>query len=327
MGPALGTARIFVPSRMRHRPLGASLLRRSEVGYCAAVVEPPELTVVLTAHNRADLIDETLRALAAQEWDGSWDILLLDNDSTDETPAILESWLDRLPAPARIVTAADGHSPAYSRNTAAITATGRSMAFIDDDDLVGPGWVAAIGQALRDNPFVGSRFDYRLLNDEELADYRGSFQTTELGHLFGVPVVSSGGVGCRRELWLALGGQNEAIGYGGIDIEFALRANLKGSPPVLADGAIYHVRLREDARASFTQGRRFGRSRVTLYRLHRDSFGISPMPLTEVIRRWGGLVRRLPSIRRRGPRLVWCWQLGQRIGHLQGSAAARTWYP
>lgn len=300
---------------------------RHWLSYCAAVAEPPELTVVLTTHNRADVIEEVLRSLATQEWDGTWDILLLDNDSTDETPAILQSWLHRFPVPARIVRATGGHSPAYSRNTAAVAATARSLAFIDDDDLVGPGWVSAIGEALRDNTFVGSRFDYRLLNDEKLAAYRGRFQTTELGHVFGVPVVSSGGVGCRRELWLALGGQNEAIGYGGIDIEFALRANLRGSPPVLADRAIYHVRLREDARASFTQGRRFGRSRVTLYRLHKESFDVQPMPLTEVVRRWGGLVRRLPSTRRRGPRLVWCWQLGQRIGHLQGSAAARTWYP
>lgn len=289
--------------------------------------EPLELTVVVTTHNRSDLVGETLASLAMQEWDGSWEILLVDNDSTDETPAVLRSWVDRFPVSTSILTASDGRGPAYARNVAVAHARGRSVAFVDDDDLVGPGWVDAVGSALRDRELVGSRFDYRRLNDAAIADYRGSFQTTGLGEVFGVPVVSSGGVGCRRQLWLELAGQSEALGYGGEDIDFALRANLAGATPVFADGAIYHVRLRDGARASFTQGRRFGRSRVALYSRHRATFGLEAESVPRWLRRCGGLILRLPSIRHRGPRLVWCWQLGLRLGHLHGSLVEKTWYP
>ena len=71
------------------------------------VSAPLDLTVVVPTHNRADLIEETLAALAEQEWAGGrWDIVLVDNDSTDATPEILERWAERMPVPTRIVTVA-----------------------------------------------------------------------------------------------------------------------------------------------------------------------------------------------------------------------------
>lgn len=287
-----------------------------------------ELTVILTAHNRADLVEETLASLAEQVWDdGAWDVVLVDNDSTDHTPQILERWADKMPVPTRIVRATARRSPAHARNVGVAAATAPNVTFIDDDDLIADDWVAAMGTALRAHPLVASRHDHRCLNDETLAGYRGSFQTGEIGVVFGVPVASGGGLGCRRSLWNELGGQSESLGYGGEDIDFALRANLAGCPPVLAEDAVYHVRLRGGVRRTFIQGHRFARSRVRLYRAHGTDFGAHPDPVTTVVRRWAGLVRRLPLLRRPGPRLVWAFQLGGRVGHLQGSLLERTWYP
>ena len=286
-----------------------------------------ELTVILTAHNRADLVEEMLASLAEQEWGGDWDIVLVDNDSTDATPEILERWADKMPVPTQVVTATEHHNLCYSRAAGVAVSDGEAIAFLDDDDMIAPGYVAAIADALRDHPFVGPRHDHTLLNDEVSAAYRGGFQTTELGTAFGVEMVSGGGFSCRRQLWDDLGGQRAEIGYGAEDIDFALRAADRGARPGFVPDAVYHVRLRTGARTSFRQGRQFGAARAMIHALHGQAAGSRPESVGRVLRRWAGLAFRLPNLRHEGPRLVWLWQLGRQIGQLQGSLTHRTWYP
>jgi len=287
-----------------------------------------ELTVIVTAHNRADVLDETLSSLADQEWaDGDWDIVLVDNDSTDDTPQLLQRWVDKMPVPTTIVTATDAHTASYARGAGVAATDATGVAFLDDDDVLGVGFVAAIGTALRSHRLVGSRHELGYLNDPTMVEHRGSFQTSRLGELFGVPVCGGGGMACRRELWNELGGQKLSIGYGGQDVEYCLRAHQVGATAVFAPDAVYHVRLRDKAGSSFHQARLYSVGRVRLYRMHRDHLDHRPETLRRTVRRWAGLVRRLPDLRHPGTRNVWMWQLGIRVGHLQGSLVERTWYP
>jgi glycosyltransferase involved in cell wall biosynthesis len=292
-----------------------------------ATPEQPELTLIVTAHNRADLVEETLSSLADQEWDGSWDIVLVDNDSADDTPAILERWVDKMTVPAQVVTATELHNLSYARHVGVDASNAASIAFLDDDDVISPGYVAAMGDALRNHELVGPRHEHALLNDPVLARYRGSFQTAGLGEIFGATMVSGGGFACRRDLWDRLGGHSIETGYGAEDAEFALRAARDGVRPAFVPDAIYHVRLRGGVGASFRQGRTFAAARVRLHRIFGTEFGQRGDSLLRVLRNWAGMALRLPSIREEGPRLVWMWQLGRRVGHLEGSVRERVWCP
>lgn len=290
--------------------------------------ERPELAVIVTTHNRADIVEETLSSLADQVWaDGTWEIVLVDNDSTDDTPAILERWVEKMPVPTRVVTATEHHNLSYARHAGVDATNSPSIAFLDDDDVIAPGYVAAMGTALRDHELAGPRHEHRFLNDEATARYRGTFQTNGLGEIFGVPMVAGGGFACRRELWDHLGGHRIETGYGAEDLEFALRAAQAGVEPIFVSDAVYHVRLRSGARSSFRQGRSFAVARVRLYRTFGAGFDVAPDSSTRLIRNWVGMLLRLPGIRHEGPRLVWMFQLGRRIGHLEGCVRERTWYP
>ena len=183
--------------------------------------EPLEVTIVLLTRNRADLVEQTLASLAEQEWDGDWDILLVDNDSTDATPEILERWADKMPVATRVVSATEGHSCAHARNAGVARAESRSFAFVDDDDLLATGWVAAMGAALREHEFVASRCEYFELNEPEVAVLH-TFQTERIGLHFGEPVVDGAGSGMRRELWNDLGGNDESLGFAE-DADLSLR--------------------------------------------------------------------------------------------------------
>lgn len=59
----------------------------------------------MAARNAASTIGQTLGALAAQDYDGAWEVLVVDGGSTDSTRGISESFADRPPG-LRVVDAA-----------------------------------------------------------------------------------------------------------------------------------------------------------------------------------------------------------------------------
>src|SRR4051812_37521166 len=117
------------------------------VGRC-----PVDLSVVIAARDAESTLGEQLRALEAQEWDGTWEVLVVDNGSTDGTVDVVRRAATGWPA-LRLVPATNGVGPAYARNVGARAAAGRSLAFCDADDVVAPGWVVAVGAALRREEF------------------------------------------------------------------------------------------------------------------------------------------------------------------------------
>lgn len=289
-------------------------------------IEAFELTVVVLTRNRADLVEETLASLAGQKWDGRWDIVFLDNGSTDATPRILRQRLDCMPTPTRIVEATGGQSVPYARNAGAKATTARSVVFVDDDDVLAPGFVAAMGMALRDHEFVGPRHDYHTLNDERTARDRTG-QTKGLNHFGGIPVVSGGGFGCRRDLWEQVGGNDESF-RAGQDIDFSLRvAALDTITPHFCGDAEYCVRARTTTRGAFRQGKRMGRAAIRLHKVHTAHLRPEPEATRQWMRRWVALVLRLRGLRQTENRPRWAFDVGREVGRLMGMLAHRTWSP
>ncbi len=283
-----------------------------------------ELTVVFTTHNRGHLIDESLAALAQQDWDGDWEIVLVDNDSSDDTPTVLRSWAERMPVDVQVVNETAGHGPSYSRNAGVRNSKGVNVAFVDDDDLVSPGWVAAIGEALREYELVGSRHDFELLNPPVLAATRTN-QLTELGRFYGLPVVSGGGLGVRRELWELAGGSNQSFRTGQ-DIDFAIRLGKVASPTAtMCQNALYHMRLRDGALDAFEQGERFGRAWVRLHAEH-DDVAVGPsLSLRQWARRWVALGLRIRKLNDPAQRIRWSFDVGYEVGRVTGAIRYRRW--
>ncbi|MEO0494452.1 MAG: glycosyltransferase family A protein [Actinomycetota bacterium] len=285
-----------------------------------------ELAVIVTTHNRADLVDEALASLADQTWrDGSWKVVVVDNASTDATPEVLARWAGQMPVPFEIVTATDGRGPSYARNAGVDAAAAPNLAFVDDDDIVGAGWVAAIGEALRNEPLVASRFDYDRLNPPAVAAHH-VVNVDALPCVGDTPVASSAGLGCRRDLWERLGGNDTALRHGE-DIDFSLRASAGGTDPAFEPGAVYHVRLRDGAGEAWRRGRHLGRASVDLHVRHGRERGERRDRLGVVLRSYLGYLARVPDLARSDRRIAYAEQLGRRIGRLEGSFRHRIWFP
>gem|GEM_PF-1293645 len=287
-----------------------------------------ELSVVLTAHNRAELVPEMLESLSSQEWaDGNWEIVLVDNNSTDETAAILYEWAERMPVPARVLHATEHNNCAYARNAGVASSTGTNIALLDDDDVLGDGWVQAMGQALRHHEFVASRCDYQLLNDPREAKHY-DFQTSRLGRHFGTEVVDGAGSGFNRRLWERVGGNDLTIGFSE-DADLSLRIARLKEPvqPHFVSDAVCFVRLRTTLKSAFTRGVRRGRCQVSLYQRHGEHFEVQRDSAVVTAGRWLRLVPQMRWLLTPQTQGLWLEALGRRIGRLQESIRTTTWYP
>src|SRR5574338_167399 len=111
------------------------------------------LTIAICTWNRAPLLAMTLERLCEPDvLTGSCEVIVVDNGSTDATPDVVARYRDRLPL--RTVRESEqGISPA--RNRALDEAAGAHLIYIDDDVLVGPGWLDAYRTAFRAHPDAG----------------------------------------------------------------------------------------------------------------------------------------------------------------------------
>jgi glucosyl-dolichyl phosphate glucuronosyltransferase len=144
-----------------HRVVGGTLLELD--GRPIESIESYDVTVVVPTFNRQELLARTLETLLQQQA-GSvrYEILVIDNNSSDGTRAVVETFTNRAPVVRYVFESRTGVSHARNAGTAAARAP--LIAFIDDDVEADPMWVARIKRAFDDHPeidCIGGRIDAR----------------------------------------------------------------------------------------------------------------------------------------------------------------------
>lgn len=115
------------------------------------------VAVCLYTAGKAREIDATLAALAASELSGAR-VVVLDNGSRDDTPQVLAAWQERLGQSMVVVTLPVNIGAPAARNWLmghAAVADTDFVAYLDDDALVPPDWLARLAVAVRAYPRAG----------------------------------------------------------------------------------------------------------------------------------------------------------------------------
>lgn len=294
-------------------------------------------SVILPCFNGSTTIAVQLDALTRQHWPGAWELIVVNNGSTDSSMDIVESYRDRLPG----LTIVQAHVPGtprlgvpHSYNVGIQAATGDAFVFCESDDEVAPGWLAAMGNALSHHEFVVARLDHRKLNAEWLHPRNGDgYQAAGLSRMDREPhflMASACGFGIRRSLYDKVGALSTAFPIAH-DAEYCWRAQLAGYSLHFEPEALIYYREKSALKDRFRQGQNWGRDTT---RMHQH-FQLPPGRFA-LLRQVIAIGRALPTGVRAGllwtlgpPKARtlladWVWDMGWSTGRLQAILQNRT---
>ena len=104
----------------------------------------PEVSIVIGTYNRCDVLRGTLESLLTQNSGVDYEVIVVDNNSTDDTRNMVESLRDNLRTKDLIYCFERKQGISHARNRGIRAARGRLIAFTDDDIRPAPNWIASI---------------------------------------------------------------------------------------------------------------------------------------------------------------------------------------
>lgn len=278
---------------------------------------PRLVSVIVPVRDAAETLAGQLAALASQDYEGEWELIVADDHSTDGSAQIARGQGAR-------VVASGGRGPNLARNAGVQAARGDFLAFCDADDLADSAWLTGLAAAATRGDLVQGSLDMEALNDADMRCWHQPLtweRGTPIRHF--MPAVSTGNLGIWRGAFVAIGGFSEEVSRGE-DKDLGWRAQLAGYEVVRAPEAVMAYRYRRTPGAVAAQHFAWGMANSRLYRRFR-AHGMARTRLRDSVHGWAWLGATVPllafSRRRRG---AWARQAGLRAGQLVGSIRHRV---
>lgn len=144
----------------------ATLQRHVQVGTVmdwiarAELRTAPLISVVLPTRNRAALLPRAIATVLDQRY-ANWELLVVDDASTDDTPAVLAGIDD----PRVRALAGPGRGVCAARNVALAAAAGSLITYLDDDNRMHPDWLRAVVWAFEQQPATAVLYGAFVVDD------------------------------------------------------------------------------------------------------------------------------------------------------------------
>ena len=205
--------------------------------------------MVVPTSNRADYLEVTLGSLAAQDLDGAYEVIAIDDGSSDRTPAVIEA------AGVRSVRRDEPSGPNAARNTGVRVAGADLIAMVDDDVWAPPGWLRALVEGAERHPgaaALGGPIRARFEGPAPRSCGREQPPITSLD--LGpedrpADLVWSANMAIRRGAFEMVGPFDERFSTGGDEEDWLRRLRVFGGEVMyVADAWLDHRRAGDDAR-------------------------------------------------------------------------------
>ena len=120
------------------------------------MINSTKITVLVCTYNRSETLGETIESVATQTLPQSvsWELLIVDNNSSDDTRRVVEDFRQRYPGRIRYFFEPQ-QGLSYARNTGIREAKGEILVFIDDDETAEAGWLENLTANLQSGEWAG----------------------------------------------------------------------------------------------------------------------------------------------------------------------------
>lgn len=190
-----------------------------------------DVSVIIPTHNKSAELGRCLEAVLGQQIDGSFEVLVCDDGSTDGTRQRVETWSSSEPRLRYLHQPQRG--PAAARNLGIRHARASLVAMTDDDTIPDPGWLRKLVEAMSRPGAVAA--EGRVTPGRPM----GPAETA--------PVNDSGGVyltcnlACRRDALLEVGGLDERFPYAAFeDCDLAAKLRAQGEIVWAPEAVVVH---------------------------------------------------------------------------------------
>lgn len=229
-------------------------------------------SVIIPCYNVADKVGLQLQALVQQEENEPFEVVLVNNKSTDDLVSAVAPYEGKLNI--RIIDAFEHAGVSYARNVGVGAARGDYLIFCDGDDVVSPHFVAHGQKALKSHPIYAAGFvpvdTSKFLSVESaLAGIEeATFEAPrdEWQDDMSWPILPGCAFGIRRATMLQVGGFDLSVEPGAEDNDFGIRAAQEGYFPGIIRSAVIAYRVYPAGQRSYRSA--FYRAKSVALLLH-----------------------------------------------------------
>lgn len=172
----------------------------------------PKITVIVTAHNYAGYLEKCLDSAINQTYD-DYEIVVVDDGSTDETPEMLRNYSYEYPELFTIIRLSGEGLPTAS-NAGIEAAEGEYIIRLDADDYFDENILTVLASYLDSNPDIELVYPdyYTVDDDEEILNHVRLPKIGQEVKLLNRSPLAAGAM-YRKSAWEQLGGYNEDLSY------------------------------------------------------------------------------------------------------------------
>ena len=175
-----------------------------------------KIALVICTRNRAKRLDAFFESIKRLHCDGPWDLVIVDNGSTDDTGERLKAFADNFAKPVTIITE-PRPGLGLARNRGWLATNAPIIAFTDDDCYPDPNFLNDVAAVFADPAlgFAGGRILLYDPTDARITIYES--QTEELfspGDFIFCGVIQGANMAFRRQALVDIDGFDDKLGAG-----------------------------------------------------------------------------------------------------------------
>ena len=221
----------------------------------AAALPVPKISVVVLTYNNLDLSKACLDSLVMQSNYGNLEIIVVDNQSSDDTPMFLKMWAEGHPNRIVILNP-DNKGFAAGNNVGLAAASGDYLVILNNDTVVTAGWAKGLMRHLRDNEDIGiigpitnnigneARVDTRYTEIKDMPAEVAGMTRARMGEWFEINTLAFFCVMFSRSTYEKVGGLCEEYGLGFFeDDDYCRRVQQSGKRAACAEDVFVHHHL------------------------------------------------------------------------------------